>query len=219
MLLKKSDIPHLPGILIAGALQFFMCEFLVAGSWRGYYSYSHNFISDLGVPYCGQHGDMPCSSSAVLMNISLFVFAAALLVGAWWIDRSAPLPRVGVLFLALAAAGAVLVGLIHANTNWALHSMGASMLLIFGGCAALTYGLSDGIRHRNVASVVSAPLGVLALAGYFCYDNSWQLGLGPGGIERVSAYSVILGFVFTVAMISSSRRTVPGRTAPNPVNA
>jgi len=213
MLLKRPDIPYLPVILVAGALQFFVCEFLVAGSWRGNYSYTHNFISDLGVPYCGEHGDMPCSSSAVVMNVSIVVFAAALLVGAWWIDRNAPLPRVGVLFLALASAGALIVGLIHANTNWTLHSTGASLLLIFGGCAPLTYGLTDGFRHRKVASALSALLGGIAVAGYFCYDNSWQLGLGPGGIERVSAYSVVLGFVVTITTISGSRRAVPVASA------
>jgi hypothetical membrane protein len=207
MLRKKPDFgAHLPAILIVSALQFFVCEFLVAGSWRGNYSYTQNFISDLGVPYCGLHGDAPCSSSSVLMAASLVVFAAALLIAAQWIGHVAAMPAVASVFLVLMAIGAALVGLVRSNVNWPLHSLGASLFLIFGGCALLTIGLCRAVFRRNAASMITAPLGLLGLAGYFCYVNSWQLGLGPGGIERVSAYSVFVGFVAAVAMVSSSQR-------------
>lgn len=202
---KPELLEQLPTILVAAALQFFVCEFLVAGSWRGQYSYTQNFISDLGVPFCGPHGDLPCSTSSVLINASLLVVAAALFVAARWIVRTASTPVVGPVFLSLAATGALIVALVHSNVNWPLHSLGANLFLIFGGCALLTFGLSDAVHRRTTASVLTAAFGALALAGYFCYDNSWQFGLGPGGIERVSAYSVILGFTSLIALMSASR--------------
>lgn len=207
MLRKKPRISeHLPLILALSALQFFIFEFLVAGSWRGNYSYTRNFISDLGVPYCGAHGDIPCSASSELITLSFLILGGAFLVGALWM-RSATIPLVASVFTAIPGIGAFIVGLVHSNANWPLHSLGASLFLIFGSCAALTVGLSGGAMRRNIGSFLTAPLGLLGLVGYFCYVNSWQLGLGPGGIERLSAYSVIVGFVCAVAMVNASRHS------------
>ncbi|MBV8928021.1 MAG: DUF998 domain-containing protein [Mycobacteriaceae bacterium] len=204
---------------MTGALQFFVFEFLVAGSWRGEYSYTDNFISDLGVPYCGSHGNAPCSASSVLITMSFVVMGVSFLAAAIWMRagmRAATAPLVGSLFMGIAAAGAVVVGLVHSNVNWPLHSLGSSLFLIFGSCSLLTVGLSHNVAPRDVASFLTAPLGLLGLVAFFCYVNSWQLGLGPGGIERVSAYSVIVGFACGVSVVGRSRfardRAVTTRT-------
>jgi hypothetical membrane protein len=207
MLQKERRIAdYLPVILAVSALQFFLCEFLVAGSWRGAYSYTQNFISDLGVPYCGPHGNTPCSTSSVLLTVSFIVVGGSLLVAALWIRAAASTPPVASVFMGIAGIGAVIVGVVHSNANWPLHSLGASLLLIFGSCAALTVGLSGSLLRGNLVSLLTAPLGFLGLVGYFCYVNNWHLGLGPGGIERVSAYAVIAGFVAAVSLVSQSRR-------------
>jgi len=212
---RRQISEYMPVILVLGALQFFVCEFLVAGSWRGDYSYSQNFISDLGVPYCG-NADRPCSTSSVLLTISLVVLGVALVAAAVWVRLAAPTPPVGSMFLAVAGVGSGIAGVAHSNTNWPLHSLGATLFMIFGSCAVLTVGLSGCVLRRNVVSMLTAPLGLLGLIGYFCYVNNWQLGLGPGGIERVSAYSVIIGFVCAVAMVSRSRRTLDRQAAADP---
>ncbi len=66
-----------PLYLTVAVLQLFVVEFLVAGTWRGHYSYSANFISDLGVPFCGTDGNAPCSKTSLLMDASFVVTGLA----------------------------------------------------------------------------------------------------------------------------------------------
>jgi hypothetical membrane protein len=220
---KNTMTERVPRILIVAALQYFLCEFLVAGSWRGNYSYRDNFISDLGVPYCGLHGTEPCSTSSVLMTLSFITFGAAFLVAAGW-AHPALTPPVDAFFLTAAGIGAVVVGLVPSNANWPVHSLAASLFLIFGSCSALTIGFSSarisgtisGTTRWNKVSVLAAALGFAGLIGYFSYANSWYLGLGPGGIERVSAYSALLGFVCTMVLVNQDRQPRRDRL-PNPV--
>jgi beta-glucanase (GH16 family)/hypothetical membrane protein len=201
-------ITRLPLLLIAAALQFFVVEYLVSGSWHGDYSYAQNFISDLGLPYCGPTGSAPCSTSSALMNVSFVVLGCALLLAAESVNPMGTTPSVGRVFMAMAGIGGVVVGMVPSNSDWPLHSFGASLVMIFGGLSALTVGLLTVRRRRRVA-IPTAVLGVIALAGYVCYVQSWQFGLGPGGIERVSAYAVILGFVGSMVLATQRRPATP----------
>jgi beta-glucanase (GH16 family)/hypothetical membrane protein len=214
---KRSRTERLPQVLIWAVLQLFVCEFLVTGSWRGDYSYSHNLISDLGVPYCGSQGTEPCSTSWALMNGSIVLVGVALLVAAVWVRRPSQ-PRAGTVFLAASGIGAVVVGLVPSNSSWPFHALGASLFFLFGGCFAITIGLSIPVARPTKGSFASltypvAPwlatlFGFIAVAGYFCYTNSWDLGLGPGGMERVSAYAVVLGFISIMLREKRTRRAI-----------
>ncbi|MCV7423760.1 family 16 glycosylhydrolase [Mycobacterium yunnanensis] len=190
---------------MAAALQFFVCEFVVAATWDGNYSYSRNFISDLGLPYCGPTGLAPCGSSALLINISFVVLGCALAAAAVWEQPTGSARLIGATFLLLAGVGAVIVGLVTSKANWPLHSLGATLFLIFGSCAALAGGLSTFTDIRRRLPALAAAFAFLGFIGYFAYSNKWQLGLGPGGVERLSAYAVILGFVCSVHLVASSR--------------
>ncbi len=196
---------RIPLYLALAAFQFFVCEFLVAGSWRGSYSYSTNFISDLGVPYCGARGSIPCSQSAVVMNASFVVLGIAIVVGAVWAYANDVGPVIAWLFLVLSGLGIVVAGIARSNTLWELHSLGASLFLIFGGVSAMTIGISVWPATTSRLKYVAVPLGVVALVAYFCYTYTWNLGLGTGGIERASAYSAILGFVGSVYLLNELR--------------
>lgn len=221
---KRRWSERLPQVLMWASLQFFLCEFLVAGSWRGDYSYTRNLISDLGVPYCGSQGTEPCSTSWALMNVSFVLVGVALVVAAVWVRRPTQ-PPAGAVFLGASGVGAVLVGLVPSNANWPVHSLGASLFFLFGGCFAITIGLSStGARPSNgsfaapahpVAPWLATLSGFVAVAGYFCFANNWHLGLGAGGMERVSAYSVVLGFVCIMARKKATRRSIqPATTYP-----
>lgn len=187
--------------LTLAALQFFVCEFLVAGTWRGAYSYSANFISDLGVPFCGVDGTAPCSSTAVIMNLSFIVLGVAYLISAALWHRMTDLPAISLVFLVLAGIGVITVGFAPSNTLWKLHSLGATLSLIFGSLFALTAALSLWSQRTGAAKYVTAALAVIGLVGYFCFTYQWNLGLGPGGIERVAVYATILAFVSSVRLI------------------
>lgn len=184
----------------------FVVEFLVAGTWRGHYSYSANFISDLGVPFCGTDGNAPCSKTSLLMDASFVVTGLAYMVAAvLWHRIERVLPPAPVVFLVVAGIGGVVVGLAPSNTHWELHSLGATLFLIFGSLFTLTTALTVGPRISGPATYLALALGgVLGLVGgYFCFTYSWDLGLGVGGIERVAAYSAILGgFVVCVHLVT-----------------
>lgn len=203
---------YAPWIWMGAAVQFLLVEFLVAGSWRGSYSYSQHFISDLGVPYCGPQGADPCSSTAVLLNGSLLVVAAAYLsIAILWRHRLQPYPLASV-FAVVAGAGIAIVGLVPSNSIWSLHSLGATLFFVFGSLFTLlccTAAVRAGIRGQGIAGQVIA---VVGLSGFFSYTYSWDLGLGTGGIERVAAYSALLGFILTVHVLDR----LPGVPAAEP---
>ncbi len=200
---------RIPLYLSLAAFQFFVCEFLVAGSWRGTYSYSDNFISDLGVPYCGAQGTIPCSQSAVVMNASFVVLGMAIVVGAAWAYANKLGPAIAWLFLVVAGIGMVVAGIARSNTLWEAHSLGASLFFIFGGVSALTIGVSVWPETTSRARYAVIAFGVAALVAYFCYTYKWNLGLGTGGIERASAYSAILGYVSSVYLLNQLRIRPP----------
>ncbi|MDV7083433.1 DUF998 domain-containing protein [Rhodococcus sp. IEGM 248] len=192
-----------PLYLTVAVLQLFVVEFLVAGTWRGHYSYSANFISDLGVPFCGTDGNAPCSKTSLLMDASFVVTGLAYMVAAvLWHRIERVLPPAPVVFLVVAGIGGVVVGLAPSNTHWELHSLGATLFLIFGSLFTLTTALTVRPRISGPATYLALALGVLGLVGYFCFTYSWDLGLGVGGIERVAAYSAILGFVVCVHLVT-----------------
>ncbi|WP_420750585.1 DUF998 domain-containing protein [Rhodococcus sp. O3] len=190
-----------PRIWMFAALQFLVVEFLVAGSWRGHYSYSYHFISDLGVPFCGPQGERPCSSMAALLNGSLLVVSAAYVsIAILWRARLRPYPLAAT-FAVAAGIGVAIVGSVPSNTIWAVHSLGATLFFVFGSLFTLlcgTAGVRVGMRGPGVAAQVIA---VVGLTGFFCFTYSWDLGLGTGGIERVVAYSALLGFVLGVYLL------------------
>lgn len=200
---------QIPLYLTLAAFQFFVCEFLVAGSWRGNYSYSTNYISDLGVPYCGMLGTVQCSTSAVAMNASFVVLGLAIVVGAAWAYANKLGPVIAWVFLVISGTGMVVAGVARSNTLWEAHSLGASLYLVFGGVSALTIGVSVWPVTTSRVKHLAVVLGVVGIASYFCYLYSWNLGLGTGGIERASAYSAILGFVGSVYLLNQLRIRPP----------
>lgn len=206
-----------PLYLTLVSLQFFVSEFLVAGTWRGHYSYSSNFISDLGVPFCGVDGTAPCSRTSLLINASFVVIGLSYLIAAvLWFKIERVLPLVPTVFLVVSGIGGVVVGFAPSNTLWELHSLGATLFFIFGSLFAVTVSLTVWSLVAGAVKYCALILGVLGLVGYFCYTYSWNLGLGVGGIERVAAYSTILGFVACVwltAQVKSVRSVEVGEVA------
>jgi len=219
---KRRWTDRLPQIFVIAVLQFVVCEYLVVGSWRGNYAYGQNLISDLGVPHCGMQGTEPCSTSWMLMNGSVVLVGLAFLAAATWLRRPAQ-PRAAALFLTVSGIGVIITGLVPSNTVWSAHALGASLFFLFGGCFAVTVGLatsSAGVRGmpattplRTAAPWIATVSGSVAIAGYFAFENGWNLGLGPGGMERVTAYAVIAGFVSIMLLERDLRRTPRNRTA------
>ncbi|WP_158607906.1 hypothetical protein [Nocardia panacis] len=190
------------------ALQVFVVEFLVAGSWHGHYGYAADALGELGVPFCGEHGDESCTATAYLMNISFALLGAAFVFGAarqWSRTRAISWPAC----YAAAGVGMMLAALAHVDRHWQAHTLGIATFCACANFATLgtvTDDLRLGVTRRALAGLLS----LLGLTAFLLSVSGWTLGLGHGGIERVACYAGILGFVLTIAGPRGPHSTIGG---------
>jgi hypothetical membrane protein len=202
------------------AIQFFIAQAIVQSAWATPYSLAANYISDLGNTTCGPYpagsGPYVCSPWHVLMNASFILLGASILLGAILTRRAFPPGRIsaaGLLLVALAGPGLVLVGLFPEDVNIAPHSLGAAAQFISGGLGMVVLGIALVAAHRHPLlagySIVSGLVGLLA-TGLFVAGQ--YLGLGIGGMERVAAYALPLWMIVAGAVFR--RASAISRLAP-----
>lgn len=172
----------------AGALVFvggsqFVVGMLVAEALYPGYSISQNYISDLGV-----------GPSAMIFNSSIFLLGLLVVTSAYFVHRSFGNRLVTVLIV-LAGIGAMGVGVFPENSP-AMHEIVSDVAFIFGGLLPIvTYRLV-----RKPFSYLSVVMGLLSLSAMtllsaqysFSLGEQYFLGLGPGGMERMIVYPVLL---------------------------
>lgn len=188
-------------------VQLILCEFIVSATWRGLYSYRTNFVSELGVPFCGPSGNWPCSNLYVLMNASIALFGIAVVVAslAWLV--TGVLDARGAVLLWIAGGGAVLAGVVDQATQYALHSFGATTMFILGSLGIIVAG-----GHRTLPQstrITVTTLGAVALAATILYLGGHDFGLGIGTVERIVAYCVLAA----VVVLAFAHRKTAHRTA------
>ncbi|MFY2788779.1 DUF998 domain-containing protein [Rhodococcus sp. KRD162] len=185
-------------------VQFLLVEYIVSATWRGLYSYRNNYISELGIPFCGPAGDWPCSRLYVLLNASMVLFglAIAAMAASWYVVRRID-GRAASFFL-VAGAGAITAGVINQGIDYPIHSFGATAFFVFGN-----FGLVVAGGHRSLRSgirVVVTALGAVGLVGYFAYMSGHEFGLGIGSMERIATYALLLGVVvLSVSQFNATR--------------
>ena len=163
----------LGALLFVGAAQFILVITIAEGLYPGY-SVATTALSDLGV---GQ--------TAVLFNASTVVFGAFILIGLLLGRRA-----IGTgLTITLAVYGACSAGVgVFPETTGALHSVITLGILVFGAVSAI-------ISYRVLRpplSYFSVGLGMLALVALALAVTHHDLGIGPGGMERMIAYPIFL---------------------------
>jgi hypothetical membrane protein len=173
---------------VAGALVFvggsqFVLGMLVAEALYPGYSISQNYISDLGA-----------GPSALIFNSSVFLLGLTIVASAYFVHRFFR-SRLVTSLLVLAGAGAMGVG-VFAENYPAMHEIVSDMAFIFGGLLPIA-------SYRLVGkplSYLSVVMGVLSLSAMvllsaqysFNLGEQYLLGLGPGGMERMIAYPILL---------------------------
>ncbi|MFK4088680.1 DUF998 domain-containing protein [Kribbella sp. NPDC020789] len=177
----------------AGAVQFFLVMVLVQLAWTTPYSWAGNNISDLGNVHCGDFGGRyVCSPLHTLMNVSfttggvLIVLGTILTHAAWPRTATARLTRS---LLVATGAGWMVAGLFPADVDENLHVGGAFVIFTCGNLALLLIAfLSTGplakLRWWGFA------FGALGIAAMLLHFSGTGLGLGVGGMERVTAFGV-----------------------------
>ena len=214
--MARPLIPAAAGIAwVAAATVYVGTEAVAASAFPGY-SYSANYISDLGVPevaeFQGRTIDSPLHA---VMNAGFILQGVLYLLAAVIATRALGAgPRRA--FLALAAVHAVgitVVGLVHGSASSAssgigwMHVVGAGMAIIAGNAASITAGLSSrrvgAARAFRVASVALGVVGLVALAlllalGGSTIDGIWE----RGSVYTVTAWELLAG----VAVLVAARR-------------
>src|SRR4029078_4935380 len=179
------------------AAQFFVAQVAVASAWTMPFSLKTRFISDLGNTACGPYPNpssvIVCSPWHAGMNASFIVVGITMAAGAL-LARSAFETGWGrslavALFVA-AVVGVLLVGVYPENENITIHSIGAAINFIGGNTALVLFGLAvPSISSRRQFTRFSITAGILGLISTALFVVRHDLGLGPGGIERLAAYT------------------------------
>ena len=185
------------------SVQYFIVQLIVAKAWSMPYSLASNTISDLGNTYCGIYsGRYICSPLHSFMNGSFIILGLFMTLGSMFIYqefRETSLAFIGFGFLLLAGIGTLLVGLFPENTNGTLHIIGAILPFLIGnaGITILGYALqvAKSLRFYSILS------GVVSLIALVFFTSHHYLGIGIGGMERITAYpQTVWLFVFGVYM-------------------
>jgi hypothetical membrane protein len=93
------------------------------------------------------------------------------------------------LFVA-AGVGVVMVGVYPENENITNHSIGAGVNFIGGNAALVLFGLAvPSTPSRSYFAWFSIMAGIVGLVSTVLFVSRHDLGLGPGGIERLAAYT------------------------------
>jgi hypothetical membrane protein len=186
---------------LLGAVQYLIAQVVAAGAWHPGYSWSDNYISDLGNTACGSfavpHGTAMyvCSPRHDIMNASFILSGALFIIGAVLLRRFWPpgsLTHRAFILLVVAGIGKALVGIAPENVNVGLHLLGSLNVLLVSIAILM---LSASIRQtRPALSSIGSVLAVMGLAGTILSTfgqfagTALYLGLGVGGMERIASY-------------------------------
>jgi hypothetical membrane protein len=179
------------------AIQFFVAQLVVGLAWTTPYSLGKDYISDLGNTTCGpfevgREVLYVCSPWHAVMNVSFVLFGAAMAFSVSLFARALPRStarNLGLVLLAIAAPGPVLVGLFPEDVNLAIHKVGAGAQFICGNLAmiVLAWPIRRALR-RPMLALFSFASGVVGLLATLLFVLEVYLGLGIGGMERFAAY-------------------------------
>ncbi|MBO1902483.1 DUF998 domain-containing protein [Leucobacter weissii] len=205
-------------LLFLNGLTYVILEAITASAWRDPdYSYSYNYISDLGVPDVAEfQGRMIDSPLHLVMNTAFVLHGVVFIVAAALIWRAISRPGLRWAFLVLAVvhgAGISLVGLFHGSQaavedgTAVLHGLGALLAIVGGNAAAIIAGI-DLLRQR-VRPLGGAFLALGAIGiGAFAYLLSTS-GTPVDGIpERIAVYTVMAAEIIAgTALVVRGRRS------------
>jgi hypothetical membrane protein len=177
-------------ILSVGTVQFIMLM-IIAEILYPNYSVSDNYISDLGV-----------GPSAFIFNSSVFLLGLMVVAGAYFLYRVLHSRLLSVLLI-LTGVGAMGVGL-FTEAAGGIHAVFSLITFLFGGISAIAFYKVEKTPF-NWLSIILGAMGLMALV-LFASGN--YVGLGPGGMERMVAYPMLLwGVGFGGHLIGSVEQT------------
>jgi hypothetical membrane protein len=188
------------GLLWLSSVQYFIVQVLVARAWSPVHPYSWRFntISDLGNTHCGAYGSkIVCSPYHLAMNASFLLIGLTMMTGSvigLCAASRQTMQRIGFACILLAGIGTMLVGFFPENTISGFHITGAALVFIAGNLGMIIVGLRSTIFPKLLAaySILSGSVGIICLVLFYLQT---YLGLGEGGMERLTAYPLTLWMI------------------------
>ena len=162
------------------SVAFVLAEVLYPG-----YNVSSNYISDLGAT-CREASCQVYQPSATIIDASLITFGLLILLGSYEMTRLNA-PRLLVALVVIAGVGGVLNGA-FSETAMNAHLVAS---LVFNVSAALAAVAAYRIENAPLR-YFSVAMGIATLAAIALLAMNSYLGLGPGGMERMAAYPILL---------------------------
>jgi hypothetical membrane protein len=101
--------------------------------------------------------------------------------------------KLSLVCIAIAGLGTLLVGLFPENTVSALHVSGAALAFIFGNVGMILFGYVA--TPGRLIRFYSAFSGLIGLIGLSLFFSGNYLGLGIGGMERITAYPLTVWLI------------------------
>jgi hypothetical membrane protein len=173
---------------VAGALLFvggtqFLLGMLVSEAVYPGYNISKNYMSDLGV-----------GPAAQIFNSSVFLLGLMIIASAYSVHRCFG-KHILTGLLVLTGVGAMGVGMFPEDSPL-MHEIVSDIAFIFGSLLPI----SACRQVRKPFTYFSAVMGLLSLSALvllsaeysFGLGQQFYLGLGPGGMERMIAYPMLL---------------------------
>ncbi len=177
-------------INVAGAMLFFggtefMLLMLIAESVYKNYIISQKYISDLGV------GPTAPIFNASIIIFGLLVMASSIALYSRW--------RAFSVIAFIAGLGALGVGIFPEGSPYGLHTLFSLIAFLFGGVAATSSAL---ILKGPLKA--TAALGPVSLVSLVLYVGGNYAGLGPGGMERLIVYPILIWLIGFGAVLLGS---------------
>lgn len=171
----KMNTKQTSGLLLfIGASQFFI-SMLIAEALYPNYNIAKNMISDLGV-----------GLTAPIFNSSIVLLGGLILVASSMLHKCEKnIPLTALIFFT--GVGAIGVGLFDEKTS-PFHEISAGMTFIFGGIAGIYSSKLIGAPF----SIIAVIMGCITLISLGFFASGFYLFLGPGGMERMIVYPVLL---------------------------
>ncbi|HEY6283095.1 MAG TPA: DUF998 domain-containing protein [Nitrososphaerales archaeon] len=170
--------------IFAGTAQFSI-GLILAEIYYPNYNVSTNFISDLGAN-CTPTPCLINQPTSMIFNSSILLLGLAGLVGAFFFHKAFHW-KPATSMIALTGIGALGVGLFPETTGvW--HSIFSLVVFLFAGLSAVVTARFQ----KTPMFYFSILLGLMTLGAMLLYIGSAYLGLGPGGMERMVVYPVLV---------------------------
>jgi hypothetical membrane protein len=138
---------------------------------------------------------------ATIFNFSVSLLGSTRILAAYFIQRGSREPIVTGLF-GMACAGAIVVA-VFPQTAGLIHQFVSLITFLFGGLFTIAYRL-----ERHPLNYLSVLLGAISLVALMLHRTGVYLRLGPGGMERIIAYPILLWLIgFGAQLMASSVET------------